>query len=568
MRTPASARRPSITPGAALARLVAQRSSFGPGLAAAKLDALRALEGATFRTASDVLRLHETLCFMAAYPDDEAVFRAVEGQLKTFGDRADLKRFRRGFVNSGIAGTEIVYPFFASTARWLAARWPDHLAVVWGEEERVDVLEARLPHLTSWAERAVFDEPPLPMREWIEQLRGADSDAVFLIRRSEAVTGIPLAGDQLYDELNLTLRLVPGPDTPSRTAARTVRRSVAPQGGALRTERPDLRIAAREEVRHVSDVPRRDADRLIDLARGAMVTRKRDLYSFAAADGRDVRVVDFGDGMEFVLYGVRPDQRLLFDAVYSFLMLRNGVPIGYALASALWRSSEIAFNMFDTFRGAEAGMVYGRVLAVMRSLFDADTFTIYPYQLGHENDEGLESGAWWFYYKMGFRPKDAAVAALARREEDRVRARPAYRTSVAMLRSLVRANLFLHLDQERHDVIGLIPADRIALAVSRLLSSRFGSGRERGAAALADEAAEGLSAGPWRQWPEGERLWWERWAPIVALLDAVRWSPADRASLVEVIRAKGGRREGAFVTRFDGHPLLSRALLTLAGPSR
>jgi hypothetical protein len=87
-------------------------------------------------------------------------------------------------------------------------------------------------------------------------------------------------------------------------------------------------------------------------------------------------------------------------------------------------------------------------------------------------------------------------------------------------------------------------------------------------AALADEAAESLSAGPWRQWPEGERLWWERWAPIVTLMDAARWSPADRASLVEVIRAKGGRREGAFVTRFDGHPLLSRALFTLASPSR
>jgi hypothetical protein len=317
-------------------------------------------------------------------------------------------------------------------------------------------------------------------------------------------------------------------------------------------------------VRHVSDVPRRDAERLIDLARCAMVTRKRDLYSFAAADARDVRMVDFGDGMEFALYGVRPDQRLLFDAVYSFLMLRNGVPIGYALASALWRSSEIAFNMFDTFRGGEAGLVYGRVLAVMRSLFEADTFTIYPYQLGHENDEGLESGAWWFYTKLGFRPKDAAVAALARREAERVKARPSYRTPVATLKKLVCANLFLHLDHERQDVIGLIPTDRIALAVSRVLGRRFAANRERATSVMADEAAEQLAAGPWRQWPDGERLWFERWAPVVALLDVDRWSPVDRSSLVEVIRAKGSRREGSYVSRFDAHPLLGQALAAMA----
>jgi hypothetical protein len=563
MSKPARARRPSITPGAALARLASLRGSYGLDTAATKLDCLRVLESATLRTSADVLHLHELLCFLAAYPDDEATFARVDRMLQVFSTRTDLQRFRPAFVNSGIAGTDIVYPFFASTARWLAARWGERLTVAWDEGESTSDLETRLPLLTTWAERAVFDEPPLPMREWLDRLRGAETDAAFLVRRSAEVTGTTLLGDQLYDELNLTLTLAPGSDGPSRTTARAPRRQVATQAGPLRTARPDLQAAAREEVRHVSDVPRRDAERLIDLARCAMVTRKRDLYSFAAADPRDVRMVDFGDGMEFVLYGVRPEQRLLFDAVYSFLMLRNGVPIGYALASALWRSSEIAFNMFDTFRGGEAGLVYGRVLAVMRSLFDADTFTIYPYQLGHENDEGLESGAWWFYYKMGFRPKNAAVAALARREAERVTSRRTYRTSLATLKQLVCANLFLFLDRERQDVIGLLPTDRIALAASDLLGSRFASNRERATATLADEAAERLEAGPWRQWPDGERLWWERWAPIVALLDTPSWSPPDRASLVEVIRAKGARREGAFVTRFDSHALLRQGLLAL-----
>ena len=73
--------------------------------------------------------------------------------------------------------------------------------------------------------------------------------------------------------------------------------------------------------------------------------------------------------------------------------------------SALFGSSEIAFNVFESFRGAEAGLIYGRVLGVTRALFGADSFTIFPYQLGDDNEEGIESGAWWFYRKLGFRPE-------------------------------------------------------------------------------------------------------------------------------------------------------------------
>ena len=62
--------------------------------------------------------------------------------------------------------------------------------------------------------------------------------------------------------------------------------------------------------------------------------------------------------------------------------MKNGVPIGYVLFSSLFESTEVAFNVFDTFRGAEAAHVLSRVLAVGHRLFGASTFSIDPYQLG------------------------------------------------------------------------------------------------------------------------------------------------------------------------------------------
>ena len=46
-----------------------------------------------------------------------------------------------------------------------------------------------------------------------------------------------------------------------------------------------------------------------------------------------------GDGLELAAIGMVPKRRLLLEAVYGFLTLKNGVPIGYVLNSALFGSS-------------------------------------------------------------------------------------------------------------------------------------------------------------------------------------------------------------------------------------
>src|SRR6185295_2229747 len=89
-----------------------------------------------------------------------------------------------------------------------------------------------------------------------------------------------------------------------------------------------------------------------------------------------------------------------------------------------------------------------------RQLFGSDTFTIFPYQLGEGNDEATASGAWWFYQKMGFRPRDPATLKLMRRELAKAKDSPRHRSSLATLRRLARENLYLPLAHERDDVIG------------------------------------------------------------------------------------------------------------------
>lgn len=544
------------------------KTSFGPDFASRKRAGLRALERASLPRAGEVLRLHELLCFWRAYPDDAEVLAVVERMLAGFARRRDLRHHAHRLENSGVAGTVVRFRFFAPTARWLAARWPARLQVDWRSFEHSDRVATWLPHLVHDAEIPALDEYDMSLRAWLRRLKGPrEPEAAFLIRRLARAPMSDGARETFYDELDPPLVLRAGPDTPSRTRAAgppVGRRAPAFQDRPLSRERPSPAEILRLRPSAVRALPPREGERFIDLARASMVTRERDLDVFSYGDPSDVRLVDFEGGLQFACIGALPERRLLLEAIYGYLTLKNGVPVGYVLTSALFGSSEIAYNVFDSFRGAEAGWIYARVLAMTRHLFGSDTFTIFPYQLGEGNDEAVASGAWWFYQKMGFRPRDPATLRLMRRELARMRRFPGRRSGLATLRRLARENLYLPLARERDDVIGRLELPNVGLRVMAAVAARFGADRETTDAACASESAALLGVRSFAGWSRAERAAWRRWAPLTLILPGIaRWSPAERRALAEVVRAKGGRRESDFVRRFDAHRRLRAAIRKL-----
>lgn len=539
---------------------------FGDGSAGRKLELLGELEHARLGTSDEVLRLHDVLCFLRALPDDAAVLGLAERSLASFHERADLRRHRAALADSGIAGTDVRFTFYAATARWLAQRWGERLHIEWPQFARQDLLADRLYLLGLDAETPGLDHARLSARAWLERFAGpGETDAGFLLRCLAGQRWDATVRDVLYDELELPLVFSTSPETPSRTNARLPGGSTVFQTQAWRKPRPDLRAVARRPPLSVRSVDRRRGEEIVDLARGAMMTRARDLDAFAGGDPDDVRLVDCGGGLEFALIGSRPEWRMMLESVYGWMIFQNRVPIGYVLSSAFLRSSEIAFNIFDTWRGGDAAHIYGRVLATIRTVFGSDTFTIYPYQLGHGNKEGLKSGAWWFYQKLGFRPRDPAVVELMESELASMRRDRSHRSSITTLKKLARENVYLELGRHRKSVIGTFPFDRVGLAVTDSIAQRFGSERTRAERICADEVAGLLRVKRWQDLPAPERKAWLSWAPLLSILPGLEdWTAPERRALVQVVRAKGGRRESDYVRLFDAHPKLSAAILRLA----
>jgi hypothetical protein len=131
------------------------------------------------------------------------------------------------------------------------------------------------------------------------------------------------------------------------------------------------------------------------------------------------------------------------------MIYKNCVPIGYFEGLSLFERMESGFNLYYTFRDGETAWLYARILNVMYHFAGVTAFSLDPYQIGFENEEGIASGAFWFYRKLGFRPTNPEALQLALKEEEKLRTRKGYRTSAATLRKLARSPMIFELDEQR-----------------------------------------------------------------------------------------------------------------------
>lgn len=520
-----------------------------PGLAARKLVLLDALSGARLATSRQVLRLHELLCFLEAYPDDRRIHGRARRMLQSFSRRADLRRHRGSLTASGIAGTDTPFRFFFPTAQWITQHWPGALVLDRDDEEAIRDLIKVLPLLLepAQAEWIAGQQPKdLDFSPFERLIPHGMTDADFVNVLIAGMPGDEFSREAFGDRLDLSYVLRAGRDTPQRTTARfATHGSIHFQEMSLRKGYPDLRQESRRRPLRIRTLRGSDAHAVIRLARISMITRERDLAAFQFANPHDVFLVDDGRGLVFAMMGVMPARRATLTTAYTALTLKNGVPIGYIQADVVGRHGALSFNTFEAFRGAEAAHVFARFIAASHHLFGCTTFSVEPYQLGVGNDEGIESGAWWFYQRFGFRPRTPATRRLAAREIARRKANRRYRSSAQTLRALAQSHMMLSLDRSEAPRLPRID-EWLAASVRELRQFRQADPAERRAAASAGALQRSAGKESVRLSADA-RAMLGRWAGLVLAMSASgAWTTSERRQLLRLIVAKAGRNERSY----------------------
>jgi hypothetical protein len=556
-------------PEALLARLEAARH-LRPGAREAK----RRIQAAARLLAQDapgLIRLHEALLFLRAYPHDERVLRAAETLLGSF-DRPIARLSRSGDDLSafdapevaGVAGTVIGTDFSWDLVRWLLRRHPKDVRVDWEACDTYERMRATWPAFLPLLDEEALADANVPYLAWLRAAAGKRTeDLGWIVRRYEALPvseaeraerwdslGAPVAW-KLRGSASRTKMRRPGPPRFFHDAPLLARRDVSLDA---------IFDSAPLEIRRLS---RRDGERVCDLAREATAARYREFYTFTYANPGSVLAARPGRGVEIFLMGIAPERRLPLRAAYGGFVVKNGVPIGYIEGLAFLDRLEIGFNMYYTFREGESAWIYAQVLRLHRDALGVTSFSIDPYQLGFENPEAIESGAFWFYRKLGFRPTDPAVRRLVEREEARIRVDSAYRSSARTLGRLVTHNMLYEAPGSPRGEWDGFHVRRIGLAVNRRMRVDFGGSAARIRAASERRVASALGLRP-SALSNLERRAFAELALVLNLFpDLARWSRSERQGAAAIVRAKAGRTERPYLRLAQRHTRLRRALIRL-----
>jgi hypothetical protein len=444
------------------------------------LSALRALAKTRFDDAPALLRFHEALLFLRAHPVSPAVLRGCETLLRGFSKRtkslaeagADLSPLTE-FESAGIAGVPLTMSYGWDATRWLARRRPKETAIDWEGYEGFDRLGGALPRFIPLLEEEALVDANVPYRAWIDAARPrGESELGWLLDRFDSLRVTPRERAELWEALGLfvtwTLR-----DEDSRTRLRAPAATPFFHDGPFLSRRDvDLPRELGRPRLDVRRLPSREGARLLEIARTTLAARYREIWCFNHGDPGAALSALPGRGVELVLFGLVRGRRLPLRSGFGLLVLKNGVPIGYGDVFALFEHADVTFNVFPTFREGESAWVYAQVLRLYRAALGTRVFAVDPYQIGLGNHEAIESGAFWFYRKLGFRCVEPALEALAALEERHLAASPGRRTPVRVLRRLAMGALVLEHDVEP-GAWDRFHVRNVGLAMNRRARGRF-----------------------------------------------------------------------------------------------
>lgn len=555
-------------------RLSAMRHRFEFFETSQKLALIETLLDRPIRRPTDIRKLYDTLCYLRACPDSDAIYQKAT-QLHDL-ICAKLSRLPaavlRRLHDSGLPHTEVRYEYSHAVARRLCAAFPADLRIDWQRCDDTDKLDGILTRMIADAETQTFDDGQMETRQWVRRAMGdrTESDLAWLIRQLDACRLSARERTALFDaaSIQVTWRLKAGRGAqieslstrsfPYLHTSGLLRHPASPRRAILRPMR-GIRLASPTQ-----------ADIWILAAVSALATRHREVHAMTYANRDEVYVADAGRGTQIVIYGVLPMHRLTLEGNYGYMIFKNRLAVAYGGASPLFRQANTGINVFPEYRKGEAAWMFVQTLRAFRTLFGCERFIANPYQFGDENEEAIDSAAFWFYYRLGFRPIRADIRRLADVEWKRLRSRPGAQTRAATLKRLATCDLVLSLPAAKAGA--LYPETNLGLcaaAVTDRLAEYRMPLRQQAIQRCIEETAHRLSVRGRRRWPAVDREGFDRLAPLVALIDNLpRWTTAQRRELVALMRTKNHPREREYVRRLLRCDNLRRALCDFCRRSR
>jgi len=414
-----------------------------------------------------LLDYYEILIFLLAYPSSNVEFSLANKELIRISNfiKKNKAKCPDIFTNSGLPFTPYVSRFSHDCNQHLLTL-PNISASINGYENATftlgDALKHTLPIIevsdasAGWTNDELLDVLKIPARQRLN----------FICSEIAKLNDTPFIKDHFFDGLGLYTEITPNTTSFSKAFNR------------LSFANPYFHSSILKKFEFVnllnSDLPspklltEKEKSELKSVIETSLTILGRETDPITYMDSRSLTYYELDHGISVAIYGMIPERQLPLESYVGYTLFKNGLPSAYGGAWIFGEAAYFGINIFETFRGGESGFVLCQLLRVYRQAFSVNYFEVEPYQYGLNNPEGIQSGAFWFYYRFGFRPIDKSLATLANNEQIKLSKVKWYRSPEKTLLRFTESNIALNFNSKTP-----VKVQDVALKISQLINKKY-----------------------------------------------------------------------------------------------
>lgn len=284
----------------------------------------------------------------------------------------------------------------------------------------------------------------------------------------------------------------------------------------------------------------KEKQQLIHSAKMTLFYLYRETEPFTNANEDDITLFHLDKGISIALFGSTNNKRYSLESYIGYLVLKNNIPASYGGGWIFGERSQFGINILESFRGGESSLIICELLRVYHQYFKANRFVVKPYQFGLHNPEAIKTGAFWFYYKLGFRPENNDLRTLAKKEENEKLKNPSYKSEASTLRKYTKSNIALTLSDKAYPDFD---SEVLSQRITKYINNQFDGNREKAITQCFKQLKEALAINT-KTW-KAEDLDYAKQVSILfcSYPDSKKWIMENKKNIVLLIQLKSAKTE-------------------------
>lgn len=394
-----------------------------------------------------VLEYHECLLFMIAYPDDNQIFKLAQKELQRIASY--LKKLNEPelskFNDSGLPYTNMITRFTCDALVEMINEYKCNIEIDSFEEMGSDL--NCLLNLTLTSVLKQETTAGLSNLELMNHLGVKPKNRInFLLEEFNKLDATPLIKDHLWESLKMFVTINSDSKNYSRSFNVIKTEGIYFQNELLK--KFDFQTLMNTPLPLHLALDKSTRKEVVGVIKKSMLLNMRETDTSTYMNISSLELYQLERGISIAIYDLSAVRQLPYQSYIGYTAFKNGLPVAYGGSWIFGETAMFGLNILESFRGGESGYIMCQLLRTYLQRFQLSYIEVENYQFGKDNPDGIKSGAFWFYYRYGFRPIDKKLNAMAKVEFQKISSIKAYRTNEKTLKQLCESNLALNFGSQ------------------------------------------------------------------------------------------------------------------------